>query len=144
MNKRITAIAVTVASLPLAALAAAAPATAAQPCDGLYPPGQGYVLHLSPTYLKVAKGARIQLGTRLIRGTYQCDNEKVGWYARGRTDSPHVFHLSRRGVTGEFDIRGGGLDYQNYLVQDDFRYFTNFVTGFTEQAVSPAGLVQTF
>ncbi len=145
MNKRFTAIAVTVASLPLAALAAATPATAVAPCDGVYPPGQAYGLHLSPTYLRVHKNSTVTLGTRLIRGNYQCDNDNVGWWARGRTDNPHVFHLSRKGVTGEVGLAGGGLDYQNYVAQDDFRYFTNFVKpANTLQAVSPAGLVQTF
>lgn len=145
MNKRLTALAVTAASLPLAALAAATPATAVAPCDGVYPPGQAYSLHFSPTYLRVHKNSTVTLGTRLIRGAYQCDGEKVGWYARGRNANPYVFHLSRNlPETGEVGIAGGGLVYQNYVALDDFRIFTDYVNNNTLQAISPPGLVQTF
>ncbi len=146
MSKRLTAIVMSAVCLPLASLAvvSAAPAQAVSenPCAGVYPPSSPYLLRRSPSYVKVAKGSQVELGTRLVRGPLQCDNENIGWWAHGTSEPQNVYHLSRTATTHSVNGAGGGLDFEAYTVNSDFRFFTNFVLDGVERAQSPGGLIQ--
>ena len=140
MNKRMTALLTTLASLPLVAVTAvgtATPASAAPGANcGAYPPGQAYGMRVSPGYAKVNRGAIVRLSARVYRGGENCSGRSVGIYRRyaGQTQ----FHLDFRLVTN-----ADGLAETRTAVVRDFRFFGNYnSSASTVGARSAAGLVQ--
>lgn len=140
MNKRVTALLTTLASLPLVAVTAigtATPASAAPGANcGAYPPGQAYGMRINPGYAKVHPGTIVRLSARVYRGGENCSGRAVGFYRRYAGQV--LFHLDFRTLTN-----ADGLSEVRTAAVRDFRFFGNYNSSSnTIGARSPGGLVQ--
>lgn len=129
MNKRLTAVALAVASLPLTVVttvATAGPATAAPGSNcGAYPPGQAYGIRRNPNYALVNRGAVVSLSARVFRGGENCSERRVGFYQRNRGASQFALPEANKTTT----LNGGtatGLAIVKVRANDDFRWFANY------------------
>lgn len=128
-----TALSAAVLTAPLLALAAPAPALAA---DCNYPPSGSFRLVAFPAYAKVKPGSVIELGGSLTRNGGDCGDRRIGVYFRLKNQKS-FFLQSRQGTNDN-----GGWAYR-LAPKRDFRYFANYnSSAFTVGARSSVGLVQ--
>ena len=119
MRKRLTALTVALATIPMAiAMAAsAAPASAAPgPNCGAYPSGQAFGIAVSQTAQQIRRGGGVTLFVNLTRGGEACSGRRVNFYVHGFADWSRYAEC-RGSVT---DNRPRGRDCR------DNKYLTHF------------------
>jgi hypothetical protein len=143
MNKRITALLTTVASLPVVAmtLIGAAPANAQPGANcGSYPPGQAYGIrattnHVAQTVTQVKKGGTVLFTARVFRGGENCSGRSVVFFVHGPGEFVNGvpgYHVSARATTD-----ANGIAVYSKTVLNSFRWYAAY------QSDNGTGIVST-
>lgn len=133
MNKRMTALFATVATLPLVAvtLIGAAPASAQPGANcGAYPPGNAYGIRASTNGVplavtRVRRGNTVLFTARVFRNGENCSGRSVVFFAHGprefNADGSAAYHVSARATTD-----ADGLAVVTKTVTNSFRWYAAY------------------